>query len=56
MTAREFFDLVRQMREAQKRYCRMRIHEYLQRSRKLEQRVDDEIRRVDEMQRRDLFM
>lgn len=55
MTAREFFDLVRQMREAQKRYCRMRINEYLQRSRKLEQKVDDEIRRVDEVQSRDLF-
>lgn len=46
MTAREFFDLVSEMRDAQKRYFRMRTSDNLQQSKRLEREVDSEITRV----------
>ena len=46
MTAREFFDLVSDMREKQKEYFRTRSTSVLNESKALERRVDDEIRRV----------
>lgn len=47
MTAREFFDLVRRMREAQKGYFATRAQGYLTESKELEREVDREIARVD---------
>lgn len=47
MTAREFFDLVRRMREAQKGYFATRAQGYLTESKELEKEVDREISRVD---------
>lgn len=42
--ARQFFDLVRGMREAQKTYFRTRATSALNESRRLEKAVDDEIK------------
>ena len=42
--ARQFFDLVRSMREAQKTYFRTRATSALNESRRLEKAVDDEIK------------
>ena len=50
MTAKEFFILVVQMRNAQKLYFRTRDKSDLQASKKLEKQVDDEIRRVERSQ------
>ena len=50
MTAKEFFTLVVQMRNAQKLYFRTRDKSDLQASKKLEKQVDDEIRRVERSQ------
>lgn len=47
MTAKEFFDLVAEMRTAQKCYFKFRTMNYLNQSKKLEKQVDDEIRRVE---------
>ncbi len=59
MTAREFFDLVSDMREKQREYFRTRSLSVLSESKALERRVDDEIRRVkqilDEKQGQKLF-
>lgn len=46
MNAREFFDVVSQMREAQKSYFRTRSKSSLEKSKELEKQVDDEIKRV----------
>lgn len=46
MTAREFFYLVAQMREAQKEYFARREQLTLRAARKLEGEVDKEIKRV----------
>ena len=46
MNARKFFMLVTEMRNAQKMYFRNRTKEELEKSKELEKRVDDEIRRV----------
>lgn len=46
MTHREFFDLVADMRRAQKEYFATRSREVLIESKGLERRVDDEISRV----------
>lgn len=46
MNAREFFDVVSQMREAQKSYFRTRSKSSLEKSKELEKKVEDEIRRV----------
>ena len=47
MTARDFFNLVRRMREAQKGYFATRAQGYLTESKELETQVDREIARVD---------
>lgn len=47
--ARQFFDLVRGMREAQKTYFRTRATSALNESKKLEKAVDDEIARVEKI-------
>lgn len=47
MTARDFFDLVRKMREAQRGYFATRAQGYLTESKELEMEVDREIARVD---------
>ena len=46
MTAQEFFNLVAEMREAQKEYFRFKNNKALVDSKRLEQRVDAEIARV----------
>lgn len=47
MTAKEFFDLVREMRETQKGYFLTRSRDLLEKSKRLEREVDREIARVD---------
>lgn len=47
MTAKAFFDLVREMRETQRSYFLTRSKELLEKSKQLEQEVDREIARVD---------
>lgn len=49
MNAREFFDLVREMREAQRSYFRTRSKDLLEKSKQLEREVDREITRVDKL-------
>ena len=46
MNARQFFDLVAMMRDAQNKYFRTRSKTALDEARNLERRVDDEIKRV----------
>lgn len=47
MTARDFFNLVREMRETQKGYFLTRSTDLLSKSKELEREVDREISRVD---------
>lgn len=49
MNAKEFFDVVSQMREAQKSYFGTRAKSALDKSKDLEKRVDAEIERVKEL-------
>lgn len=49
MTAKEFFDLVREMRKAQRSYFRTRSKDLLEKSKLLESEVDREIARVDKL-------
>ena len=49
MTAKEFFDLVSDMRSKQKEYFRTRSSSVLSESKALERLVDAEIRRVNEI-------
>ena len=49
MKAKDFFDLVSEMREAQKLYFKTRSKEVLQRSKILERKADDEIVRVNNL-------
>ena len=49
MTAKEFFDLVSDMRLKQKEYFRTRSTSVLNESKALERLVDTEIRRVNEI-------
>lgn len=49
MTARDFFNLVREMREAQRSYFRTRSKDLLEKSKLLESEVDREISRVDKL-------
>lgn len=49
MTARDFFNLVREMREAQKGYFSTRSKDLLEKSKQLEREVDREIARVDKL-------
>ena len=47
MDAKTFFKLVAKMRDKQKEYFRMRSQSALRESKALEKRVDDEIKRVE---------
>lgn len=49
MTAKEFFDLVSEMREKQKEYFRTRSASALNESKTLERRVDAEIMRANQI-------
>lgn len=49
MNAKEFFDLVSEMRSKQKEYFRTRSTSVLNESKALERRVDTEIMRVNQM-------
>lgn len=49
MTARDFFNLVREMREAQRSYFLTRSIDLLEKSKALEREVDREIARVDKL-------
>lgn len=49
MNARDFFNLVREMREAQRSYFRTRSKDLLEKSKLLEREVDREIARVDKL-------
>ena len=49
MTAKEFFDLVSEMRSKQKEYFRTRSASALNESKTLERRVDDEIMRANQL-------
>lgn len=49
MTARDFFNLVREMREAQRSYFLTRSSDLLSKSKQLEREVDREIARVDRL-------
>lgn len=49
MTAREFFDKVAAMRQAQRDYFKTRDRDILISSKQLEKEVDDEIKRVNEI-------
>lgn len=49
MTARDFFDLVRRMREAQRSYFLTHSKDLLNKSKQLEREVDREIDRVDKL-------
>lgn len=52
MNAKDFFDKVRSMREAQRRYFKYRTSDELSRARILEKEVDAEILRVDKLMNR----
>lgn len=49
MTAKSFFNLVREMREAQKGYFSTRSKDLLSKSKELEREVDREVARVDNL-------
>lgn len=49
MNAKDFFDLVSQMRNAQKNYFRTKAVDYLAESKRLEKAVDSEISRVNNL-------
>lgn len=49
MTEKAFFDLVREMREAQRSYFLTRSRDLLDKSKALEREVDREISRVDKL-------
>lgn len=49
MTAKDFFNLVEQMRKNQKDYFKTRSTEYLRKSKELEKQVDNEITRVNKI-------
>lgn len=46
MNAKEFHDAVVKMREAQKEYFKYRLSSDLNKSKRLEKEIDDEIKRV----------
>lgn len=52
MNAKQFFNLVHEMRTSQREYFRIRSREALMESKRLESDVDAEIRRVCAMQSR----
>ena len=46
MNAKEFYDAVVKMREAQKEYFKYRLSSDLNKSKRLEKEIDDKIKRV----------
>ena len=46
MNAKEFYDAVVKMREAQKEYFKYRLSSDLNKSKRLEKEIDDEIKRI----------
>lgn len=55
MNAKEFFDIVAEMRKAQSKYFRMRTTENLNNAKRLEKIVDEEIRRVEDIKMREKY-
>lgn len=55
MNAKQFFDKVSEMREAQKAYFRTRTSTDLNRSKALEREIDNEIERVRNITKQDIF-
>ena len=55
MNANEFFDTVAEMRKAQSKYFRMRTTENLNKAKRLEKIVDEEIRRVEDIKMREKY-
>lgn len=51
MNAKEFYDTVKAMREAQKNYFKFRTKQFLEESKALERTIDAEIKRVDKIER-----
>jgi hypothetical protein len=49
MNAKEFYDTVRLMRKAQKDYFNTHTQIHLQKAKKLEKAIDDEIKRVEKI-------
>jgi len=50
MNAREFYNTVKSMREAQKNYFKFRTKQFLEESKALEKTIDAEIKRVDKIE------
>ena len=50
MNAREFYNAVKSMREAQKNYFKFRTKQFLEESKALEKTIDAEIKRVDRIE------
>lgn len=49
MNAREFFYMVKEMREAQRNYFKFRTKQFLDESKRLEKNIDAEIKRVEQI-------
>lgn len=49
MNAKEFYDTVKEMREAQRNYFKYRTKQFLEQSKSLERAIDDEIKRVEQI-------
>lgn len=52
MNAKQFFDKVVEMRQAQREYFRTRMPDALQKSKKIETEIDREIKRVQQIKKR----
>lgn len=50
MNAKEFYDTVKEMREAQKNYFKFRTKQFLEESKALERTIDAENKRVDKIE------
>jgi hypothetical protein len=50
MNAKEFYNTVKAMREAQKNYFKFRTKQFLEESKALERTIDAEIKRVDKIE------
>lgn len=49
MNAKEFFYMVKEMREAQRNYFKYRTKQFLDQSKFLERAIDEEIKRVEQI-------
>ena len=49
MNAREFYNTVKSMREAQRNYFKFRTKQFLDESKRLEKTIDAEIKRVEQI-------